>query len=185
MKDQMIQNNSNALTTMREQSPLPCLARNLLVTAQIMGKDLMPEEIEVWNELLKPYLDHELDYAFKNHLQHSNFFPKPAEIISFIDSNRRAEKVHAEQVKKLSQDLAEEKEIRRRLESGDEQIPFSRIMEKFRQIVGIRPKAKVIEIRPERRVELQKQAEYLKEKRDGASPSSRTTATASAPEKQV
>ena len=65
------------------------LASLLDVAASVMSKDLTPMEVALWTELLSPYSQEAIRWAFRQHLLTEKFFPKPAEILEWCQQWER------------------------------------------------------------------------------------------------
>lgn len=160
--NKIIQNKPNALVKTPSPSPMPSLARMLIVTSQVMGKELQPEEIELWKGLTSSFAETEIEEAFNSHLASSNFFPKPAEIIGRVMSIRRSS-IEEKSVEIAEKEEAKEAEYRA---NGGQYISFDEIRDKLLEICKIPSnRFKPIVISPERREILQQQVEQLKRKK--------------------
>jgi hypothetical protein len=60
------------------------VARGLDLAAAVLGKDLLPEEVEFWQETLANYKPEHIATAFREHCRIEMYFPRPAEIVDRI-----------------------------------------------------------------------------------------------------
>lgn len=157
----IIQNKHNALAKTHLPSPPSCIGEMLQLTAQVMGKELTEEEVELWASLTSHCDNVGIEWAFRCHLRESQFFPKPVEILSRI-SEYKQRSLDMADLEKQESEAAKETEY---LAKGGRYVGIDEIREKLLKLCKIPiPKFKQIVITPERREELRKQAEKLKSK---------------------
>lgn len=71
----------------RTQRSLSGLAmRALETTSEIFGKELGPNEMKIWTNILRGCSDSSIEWAFDSWSRNGKFFPKPSEIIELIQA---------------------------------------------------------------------------------------------------
>lgn len=68
---------------------LEAVSKRLLVTASMMSKDLVQEEVEEWKGYLSPYPEAAIDWAFRQYARTEAFFPFPSMILELCDAWER------------------------------------------------------------------------------------------------
>jgi hypothetical protein len=84
-KDQEIQKLSSELEVTPQLSPQDLvLGEMLLLCATMQGRDLLPGETRQWGLMFGKVKPEQLEWAFREHLRISKFFPRPADITELI-----------------------------------------------------------------------------------------------------
>lgn len=115
MNDQSLVKRSSAIeTTTKHSSGDSALLKLLRTTAVTMGKEFREDEVQLWKELLADQPQAGLEWAFREHIRTSKFFPKPAEIIELVSSwkakitDAAKQRAAEESTKEFNRRLAEE-----------------------------------------------------------------------------
>lgn len=115
-------------------------------------------------EILAGYSPAQIREAFKDHLQCSRWFPKPAEILELIEREITEENARREQeaTRRHLKQLAEERAAR--IAAGEKPFGWAEVLQKFQEIFKSK-KPRDIHITEERRQVLREQAGHLMESR--------------------
>jgi hypothetical protein len=135
--DQSLAKQSNAPLTTVEQSWKHCLGRMLTQTAQLMGKELTSGEVRLWEQLLVGRTEAAIEAAFAEHIKHSTFFPRPAEILVILGDLYR-ENVQKKLAEDTDRSLREARENRKKLEAAGEPsglAQYTQLMAKLVKVV--------------------------------------------------
>lgn len=68
-----------------KESDIEEFTKALTITAALFKESNTPEMIKLYFEILKKYEIEDIKWALRQHLETSKFFPKPAELIAFIN----------------------------------------------------------------------------------------------------
>ena len=64
-------------------------------TANVLGREVQPDEAEVWVGVLSPCSLQALEYAFEHISRNSKFWPRPADVLEVVDAFHQSA-MHAE-----------------------------------------------------------------------------------------
>jgi len=70
-----------------EKNEFPRFAQLMVQTAEIYNEKLSEIKIELYFEILKDFPYASIERAFVHHIRTSKFFPKPADIVEFIEGS--------------------------------------------------------------------------------------------------
>lgn len=127
-----VQDISTGLNQTQPASWQVCLAEMLELAGQIYGREILPGEARIWQELLKGKSARAIEEGFQRHFSVSKFFPRPADILEVMAE--RAETAYVENNGYLAAGP-----VRGYLESGKEKLTFGSIIAKFKEMVGKEP----------------------------------------------
>ena len=166
--------NGSSITRVSSATLSQRLLGTIALLSTVMGKELTPAESQLWKELLSSYPIEAVEWAAREHIKNAVYFPKPAEIISLISLWRRNKRERIEEERQRGPRSAQTERRRARGETygwADILQDFKHLLEKVtmpespraaRARAVLKKQERELQVTPQRRQELNQQAEALR-----------------------